>query len=164
MRLTKFNPETGLYEYVEKAKTLDEYRAQRKAAIQKLGEYEKYEDYLGMDVYVASARWIETYKIGEMRFDGEDFQLVAYDDWGEEWLFTESDIGSEVFLALEEAEQHISSLPKREEKSENISFYDAELLENAQVNLQAFKERIKEGRTVEFRPFTPLQKGEADER
>ena len=40
MRLTKFNPETGLYEYVEKAKTLDEYRAQRKAVIQKLGEYE----------------------------------------------------------------------------------------------------------------------------
>ena len=40
MRLTKFNPETGLYEYVEKAKTLDEYRAQRKAAIQKLGAYE----------------------------------------------------------------------------------------------------------------------------
>ena len=40
MRLTKFNPETGQYEYIEKAKTLDEYRAQRKAAIQKLGEYE----------------------------------------------------------------------------------------------------------------------------
>lgn len=40
MRLTKYNPETGQYEYVEKAKTLDEYRAQRKAAIQKLGEFE----------------------------------------------------------------------------------------------------------------------------
>ena len=40
VRLTKFNPETGLYEYVKKAKTLDEYRAQRKAAIQKLGEFE----------------------------------------------------------------------------------------------------------------------------
>lgn len=40
MRLTKFNPETGQYEYIEKAKTLDEYRAQRKAAIQKLGELE----------------------------------------------------------------------------------------------------------------------------
>lgn len=40
MRLTKFNEETGQYEYIEKAKTLDEYRAQRKAAIQKLGEYE----------------------------------------------------------------------------------------------------------------------------
>ena len=40
MRLTKFNEETGQYEYIEKAKTLDEYRAQRKAAIQKLGEYQ----------------------------------------------------------------------------------------------------------------------------
>lgn len=40
MRLTKFNEETGQYEYIEKAKTLAEYRAQRKAAIQKLGEYE----------------------------------------------------------------------------------------------------------------------------
>ena len=40
MRLTKFNEETGQYEYIEKAKTLDEYRAQRKAAIQKLGEFE----------------------------------------------------------------------------------------------------------------------------
>jgi hypothetical protein len=40
MRLTKFNEETGQYEYIEKAKTLAEYRAQRKAAIQKLGEFE----------------------------------------------------------------------------------------------------------------------------
>lgn len=40
MRLTKFNPETGMYEYVEKAKTLDEFREQRKTVIQKLGEYE----------------------------------------------------------------------------------------------------------------------------
>ena len=40
MRLTKFNPETGEYEYIEKAKTLAEFRAQRKAAIQKLGEFE----------------------------------------------------------------------------------------------------------------------------
>ena len=40
MRLTKFNPETGQYEYIEKAKTLTEFRAQRKAVIQKLGEYE----------------------------------------------------------------------------------------------------------------------------
>ena len=45
MRLTKFNPETGLYEYHEKAKTLAEYRQQRKAVIQKLGEYEdRYEN------------------------------------------------------------------------------------------------------------------------
>lgn len=44
MRLTKLNPETGRYEYVKKAKTLDEYRAQRKAAIQKLGELEDKEE------------------------------------------------------------------------------------------------------------------------
>lgn len=40
MRLTKRNPETGLYEYKEKAKTQAEYAEQRKAVIQKLGEYE----------------------------------------------------------------------------------------------------------------------------
>lgn len=40
MRLTKFNPETGLYEYIEKAKTQEEFIAQRKAAIQRLGELE----------------------------------------------------------------------------------------------------------------------------
>ena len=40
MRLTKRNPETGLYEYHEKAKTQAEYNEQRKAVIQKLGEYE----------------------------------------------------------------------------------------------------------------------------
>ena len=40
MRLTKFNPETGQYEYIEKAKTLTEFRAQRKAVIQRLGELE----------------------------------------------------------------------------------------------------------------------------
>ena len=41
MRLTKFNPETGQYEYKEKAKTLAEFRAQRKAVIQRLGEFEE---------------------------------------------------------------------------------------------------------------------------
>ena len=46
MRLTKRNPETGLYEYHEKAKTQAEFNEQRKAVIQKLGEYEdKYEKY-----------------------------------------------------------------------------------------------------------------------
>lgn len=40
MRLTKRNPETGLYEYIEKAKTQEEFIAQRKAVIQKLGELE----------------------------------------------------------------------------------------------------------------------------
>lgn len=40
MRLTKFNPETGLYEYKETAKTQAEFMAQRKAVIQRLGVYE----------------------------------------------------------------------------------------------------------------------------
>lgn len=40
MRLTKFNEETGQYEYIEKAKTLVEFRAQRKAVIHRLGEFE----------------------------------------------------------------------------------------------------------------------------
>ena len=40
MKLTKFNEETGQYEYIEKAKTFSEYRAQRKAVIQCLGEIE----------------------------------------------------------------------------------------------------------------------------
>ena len=40
MRLTKFNPETGQYEYIEKAKTQAEYNEQRKAVIQKLGAIE----------------------------------------------------------------------------------------------------------------------------
>lgn len=45
MRLTKFNPETGQYEYIEPAKTQEEFIAQRKAVIQKLGEYEdRYEN------------------------------------------------------------------------------------------------------------------------
>ena len=44
MRLTKFNLETGQYEYKEKAKTLAEYNEQRKAVIQKLGEYEDKEE------------------------------------------------------------------------------------------------------------------------
>ena len=40
MRLTKFNPETNQYEYIKKAKTQAEFNEQRKAVIQKLGEYE----------------------------------------------------------------------------------------------------------------------------
>jgi hypothetical protein len=49
MRLTKLNHETGLYEYVKKAKTLDEYRAQRKAAIQRLGEYEDRAEWISVE-------------------------------------------------------------------------------------------------------------------
>lgn len=40
MRLTKFNPETGQYEFHEVAKTQEEFIAQRKAVIQRLGEFE----------------------------------------------------------------------------------------------------------------------------
>lgn len=50
MRLTKFNPETGQYEYIEKAKTQAEFVAQRKAVIQRLGEFEDR----------AEGRWIVT--------------------------------------------------------------------------------------------------------
>ena len=39
-RLTKFNAETGEYEYRERAKTQEEFIAQRKAVIQRLGEFE----------------------------------------------------------------------------------------------------------------------------
>ena len=39
-RLTKFNAETGEYEYRERAKTQAEFNAQRKAVIQRLGEFE----------------------------------------------------------------------------------------------------------------------------
>ena len=39
-RLTKFNEETGEYEYKERAKTQEEFNAQRKAVIQRLGEFE----------------------------------------------------------------------------------------------------------------------------
>ena len=53
MRLTKFNPETGQYEYKEKAKTLAEFRAQRKAVIQRLGEFEE-----SAECRVQNAEWI----------------------------------------------------------------------------------------------------------
>ena len=39
-RLTKFNEETGEYEYKDRAKTQEEFNAQRKAVIQRLGEFE----------------------------------------------------------------------------------------------------------------------------
>lgn len=40
MRLTKFNPETGRYEYIAKPTEYVEYRALTLAALQKLGELE----------------------------------------------------------------------------------------------------------------------------
>lgn len=49
MRLTKFNPETGLYEYKEKAKTQAEYNEQRKAVIQKLGEFEDRAEWISVE-------------------------------------------------------------------------------------------------------------------
>lgn len=58
MRLTKFNPETGLYEYVEKAKTLDEYRAQRKAVIQRLGHYEDLAEAFGPSIIKAEIDYL----------------------------------------------------------------------------------------------------------
>ena len=60
MRLTKHNPETGLYEYKEKARTQEEYNEQRKAVIQRLGEiedkiekgeYERYREILKLYKY-----------------------------------------------------------------------------------------------------------------
>ena len=53
MRLTRFNPETGEYEYKEKAKTFDELVKQRKAAIQRLGELEE-----NAECRVQNAEWI----------------------------------------------------------------------------------------------------------
>lgn len=41
MRLTKFNEETGKYELIKKPKTQAEFIEQRKAVIQRLGEYEE---------------------------------------------------------------------------------------------------------------------------
>jgi hypothetical protein len=43
-RLTKFNAETGEYEYKERSKTQEEFNAQRKAVIQRLGHYEDMSD------------------------------------------------------------------------------------------------------------------------
>ena len=40
VRLTKYNSETSQYEYIEKAKTQEQFIDQRKTAIQKLGLYE----------------------------------------------------------------------------------------------------------------------------
>jgi hypothetical protein len=48
-RLTKFNAEKGEYEYREVAKTQGEFAAQRKAVIQRLGEFEDR----------AEGRWID---------------------------------------------------------------------------------------------------------
>lgn len=49
MRLTKRNPETGLYEYKEKARTQEEYNEQRKAVIQRLGEFEDRAEWISVE-------------------------------------------------------------------------------------------------------------------
>ena len=48
-RLTKFNPETGEYEYRERAKTQGEFSAQRKAVIQRLGEIEDRAEWISVE-------------------------------------------------------------------------------------------------------------------
>lgn len=58
MRLTKRNPETGEYEYKEKAKTLAEFRAQRKAVIQKLGELEDIADTFGASITKSQVEYL----------------------------------------------------------------------------------------------------------
>lgn len=49
MRLTRLNPETGEYECTTKAKTLAEFRAQRKAVIQRLGEFEENAEWISVE-------------------------------------------------------------------------------------------------------------------
>ena len=58
-RLTKFNEETGEYEYRERAKTQEEFIAQRKAVIQRLGEFEDKASDLAEEIF---AEIEETFK------------------------------------------------------------------------------------------------------
>ena len=87
MRLTKFNPETGLYEYVEKAKTLDEYRAQRKAVIQKLGEYEDKASEVAEEILE------EIWENADLLYDGyRDIVVITEKDFAElKKKYTESE-------------------------------------------------------------------------
>lgn len=64
MRLTRFNPETGQYECATKAKTLTEFRAQRKAVIQRLGELEE-----NAECRVQNAEWITPTTINDRAFN-----------------------------------------------------------------------------------------------
>lgn len=61
-RLTKFNAETGEYEYRERAKTQGEFAAQRKAVIQRLGEFED------------RAKWVDI----KDRLPEVDTEVLAY--------------------------------------------------------------------------------------
>lgn len=72
MRLTKFNPETGLYEFHEPAKTQAEFNAQRKAVIQRLGEFEDMADKFGASITKSELEYLlnlpEIQKMPELCF------------------------------------------------------------------------------------------------
>ena len=57
-RLTKFNEETGEYEYRERAKTQEEFIAQRKAVIQRLGEYEDMAEAFGLSITKSEVEYL----------------------------------------------------------------------------------------------------------
>ena len=70
MRLTKFNPETGQYEYIEPAKTQAEFNAQRKAVIQRLGEYEDKASKVAEEIFeeIETSLMIESFHGGEVYY------------------------------------------------------------------------------------------------
>lgn len=70
-RLTKFNEETGEYEYRERAKTQAEFIAQRKAVIQRLGEYEDRAEGEWLSAYEYAIKLGETnqYRLGIAKHD-----------------------------------------------------------------------------------------------
>ena len=57
-RLTKFNEETGRYEFHEVAKTQEEFNAQRKAVIQRLGEFEDMADTFGASITKSEVEYL----------------------------------------------------------------------------------------------------------
>ena len=59
MRLTKFNPETGQYVITETPKTYSQLMAQRKAVIQKLGEYEDKSTEVAEEIFGEIERMID---------------------------------------------------------------------------------------------------------
>jgi hypothetical protein len=72
MRLTKFNPETGQYEFHKAAKTQAEFNEQRKAVIQKLGEYEDKASDVAKEIFAE----IE-FEIHQLDFDREETRAIA---------------------------------------------------------------------------------------
>jgi hypothetical protein len=74
MRLTKFNEETGKYELIKKAKTQEEFMAQRKAVIQRLGKFEdmatRYMAYSdGRIEMIPTVESVRADTVGEMHFE-----------------------------------------------------------------------------------------------